>query len=91
MPHHEFNYLLIWVVQPNEYQRSIERYQSTIRCITDRLIQEKKRKIENAAANNKTYEENDFLSRLRELNFTSLCFQAEYRFSEVQCCKTLGS
>ena len=57
-------------VQPNEHQKSIERYQSNIRHITDRLIQEKKRKIEDAAANGKTYEGNDFLSRLRKLIFT---------------------
>jgi len=62
----ECDYLFIWVIQPNEHQKSIKRYQSTIRHVTDRLIREKKRKIEDAVANGKTFEGNDFLSRLRE-------------------------
>ena len=77
MPRREFEYLFIWVVQPNKHQKSIERYQSTIRHITDRLVREKKRKIEDTAANGKTYDSNDVLSRLRELTFTRLCFKAE--------------
>lgn len=78
--------------QPGGYGKSIRRRRSAIRSISHRLIREKKRKIEDAAANGSTYEGTDFLSRLRELTVTSLlCCKAEHHFSEIRLYKRPGS
>ncbi|KAF9452348.1 cytochrome-450 hydroxylase [Macrolepiota fuliginosa MF-IS2] len=62
-----------WInkILPDKRQRTIERCQGTIRRVAGRLIQEKKRKIQEAANNGKTYGGKDLLSLLLKSNASS--------------------
>ncbi|KAF5354697.1 hypothetical protein D9756_005236 [Leucocoprinus leucothites] len=66
---------------PDKRQRTVERCKATIRRVAGRLIQEKKRKIEDAARLGKTYDGKDLLSLLLKSN-TSSDIAPETRISD---------